>query len=566
MTTAHHGPLVAPPSAADPGRLRITLSKVRRRHSRRFQRTGCRRRSFSRLRNSSSSRGTTRSSASTTAGGGWGTTASASRNSSSASQSSSLTGTPRRSHRRDPIRRIQVRHVRVLSGGVHDATSVCSPDVLCRGRRPGRGRTPLLHHSTAGGPGQGPPATRAGHTPRGPAHFKGNPKLRSEVQPAENPRNSAVSWAVQWGRTMPHPAQEPSCLSTPIPASSPRPAGTRHGPARSRQAHRPQPGHPPLAPVPGRRTRRGRRLPRLAQNRTGEERAILLALAEAEGRHEAHWLRLLGDHAAKARPASLRSQLLGFLARHFGSVFVLALAQRAEGRSPYATDPIATPPWPPTNRSTRKWSAAWQPGAATGSPAPSVPPFSAPTTAWSATSPWSWAWPRPAWPAAWCSSAAWQGCWPAPCPWPPANSSPCAPSASCSPPPGPPRSPLPPPRNWTSNTTNCCSSTWPAACPDEAAEHRVAERMGLLACDCDPSLSLRPELPEAEDQHEAVGTAWGAALSSFCFFASGAVVPILPFLFGMTGARRPGGCRRAGGHGAAGRPAASWACSPAPPR
>jgi VIT1/CCC1 family predicted Fe2+/Mn2+ transporter len=59
--------------------------------------------------------------------------------------------------------------------------------------------------------------------------------------------------------------------------------------------------------------------------------------------------------------------------------------------------------------------------------------------------------------------------------------------------------------------------------------------MGLLSCDCDPSLSLQPELPEAVDQHEAVGTAWGAALSSFCFFASGAVVPILPFLCGLTG-------------------------------
>jgi vacuolar iron transporter family protein len=69
----------------------------------------------------------------------------------------------------------------------------------------------------------------------------------------------------------------------------------------------------------------------------------------------------------------------------------------------------------------------------------------------------------------------------------------------------------------------------------EAAEHRVAERTGLLSCDCDPSLSLQPELPEEADQHEAVGTAWGAALSSFCFFASGAIVPILPFLFGLTG-------------------------------
>jgi VIT1/CCC1 family predicted Fe2+/Mn2+ transporter len=27
----------------------------------------------------------------------------------------------------------------------------------------------------------------------------------------------------------------------------------------------------------------------------------------------------------------------------------------------------------------------------------------------------------------------------------------------------------------------------------------------------------------------------GAAVSSFCFFASGAVIPILPFAFGMTG-------------------------------
>ena len=59
--------------------------------------------------------------------------------------------------------------------------------------------------------------------------------------------------------------------------------------------------------------------------------------------------------------------------------------------------------------------------------------------------------------------------------------------------------------------------------------------MGLLSCDCDPSLSLQPDLPEEEDQHEAVGTAWGAALSSFCFFASGAIIPVLPFLFGMAG-------------------------------
>ncbi|MFG1932151.1 VIT1/CCC1 family protein [Mycobacterium sp. NPDC048908] len=81
----------------------------------------------------------------------------------------------------------------------------------------------------------------------------------------------------------------------------------------------------------------------LAQRRTGEEREILLSLAEAERRHETHWLNLLGDQVGKPRRADLRTRLLGFLARHFGSVFVLALAQRAEDRSTYATDVDATP-------------------------------------------------------------------------------------------------------------------------------------------------------------------------------------------------------------------------------
>ncbi len=80
----------------------------------------------------------------------------------------------------------------------------------------------------------------------------------------------------------------------------------------------------------------------LATHRTGEERAILLALAEAEGRHEEHWLALLGAHAGRPRRPDLRTQVLAFLARRFGSVFILALAQRAEARSPYADDADAT--------------------------------------------------------------------------------------------------------------------------------------------------------------------------------------------------------------------------------
>ena len=80
----------------------------------------------------------------------------------------------------------------------------------------------------------------------------------------------------------------------------------------------------------------------LAGRRSGEEREILLALAEAEGRHEAHWRNLLGDDVGAPRKGALRTRMLGFLARRFGSVFVLALAQRAESGSPYGTDADAT--------------------------------------------------------------------------------------------------------------------------------------------------------------------------------------------------------------------------------
>jgi VIT1/CCC1 family predicted Fe2+/Mn2+ transporter len=81
----------------------------------------------------------------------------------------------------------------------------------------------------------------------------------------------------------------------------------------------------------------------LASRRTGEEREILLALADAEGRHEAHWVELLGDQAGPPRRGDWRSRVLGLLARRFGSVFTLALAQRAEARSTYALDGDATP-------------------------------------------------------------------------------------------------------------------------------------------------------------------------------------------------------------------------------
>jgi VIT1/CCC1 family predicted Fe2+/Mn2+ transporter len=69
---------------------------------------------------------------------------------------------------------------------------------------------------------------------------------------------------------------------------------------------------------------------RLAGHRQADEREILLALADAEDRHAAHWQRLLGEQGGGPRRASARVSLLGFLARHLGGVFVLALIQRAE--------------------------------------------------------------------------------------------------------------------------------------------------------------------------------------------------------------------------------------------
>ncbi|MGG5171767.1 VIT1/CCC1 transporter family protein [Pseudarthrobacter sp. J1738] len=273
----------------------------------------------------------------------------------------------------------------------------------------------------------------------------------------------------------------------------------------------------------------------LAQRREGEERSILLALAEAEGRHEAHWEQLLGEHAEQKRAASLNSQLLGFLARNFGSVFVLALAQRAEGRSPYATDPAATPAMAAdeaiheevvrglATRGRNRLSGTFR-AAVFGANDGLVSNLSlvmgmAATGVSSQVVLFSGV-------AGLLAGALSMG----------AGEFVSVRSQ---------RELL-----EASRPTQITLHAAPQLDVDqnelvlvyrargmsqEAAEHRAAERLGILSCDCDPSLSLQPELPEPEDEHEAVGTAWGAATSSFCFFASGAIIPILPFIFGMAG-------------------------------
>ena len=80
----------------------------------------------------------------------------------------------------------------------------------------------------------------------------------------------------------------------------------------------------------------------LAARREGEDREILLGIAEAEARHASHWEQLLGDDVGRPRRGSLRTRALVALARRFGSVFVLALVQQAESRTPYDADVDAT--------------------------------------------------------------------------------------------------------------------------------------------------------------------------------------------------------------------------------
>ena len=110
---------------------------------------------------------------------------------------------------------------------------------------------------------------------------------------------------------------------------------------------------PPAAPPSRRQIRRWRQYladeraeaavySTLAARKEGAEQQILTTLADAEGRHESHWLELLGPAAEPAPRTSLRTRVMLFLAAHFGTVFVLALMQRAEGRTPYDDDADAT--------------------------------------------------------------------------------------------------------------------------------------------------------------------------------------------------------------------------------
>jgi VIT1/CCC1 family predicted Fe2+/Mn2+ transporter len=276
----------------------------------------------------------------------------------------------------------------------------------------------------------------------------------------------------------------------------------------------------------------------LAGRRTGEEREILLALAEAEGRHEEHWRQLLGDQVGSPKKGALRTRILGLLARRFGSVFVLALAQRAEARSPYDGDADATSAMAADERiheevvrglaarGRQRLSGTFRAAVfgvndglvsnlalvlgigATGVPAATIlftgiAGLLAGALSMGAGEYVSVRSQRELLDAS---------------------------------------TPNPAPRTVLSHldvAANELTLVYRAQgmSVEEAEVHarEVLRTVAMATGSLDLSRATAALVPEPND-HEAIGTGMGAALSSFCFFASGALLPVLPYLFGLNGA------------------------------
>lgn len=274
----------------------------------------------------------------------------------------------------------------------------------------------------------------------------------------------------------------------------------------------------------------------LARKRKGEERSILLALAEAEGRHEQHWLRLLGQHAGTPRRPSMRNRVLGYLAKRFGSVFVLALAQRAESRSPYADDDDATAAMAAdeqiheevvrglATRGRNRLSGSFR--AAVFGANDGLVSNLALVIGMSATGVGSGI-VLAAGVSGLLAGALSMGAGE----YVSVRSQGELLRAS-----RPTQITLKAASQLDIDANELVLVYRARGMSQGAAEHRAAERMGIYSCDCDPSLSLQePEVESNREEHEAVGTGWGAAISSFCFFASGAIMPVLPYIFGLQG-------------------------------
>ncbi|WP_240694882.1 VIT1/CCC1 transporter family protein [Cryobacterium sp. SO1] len=275
----------------------------------------------------------------------------------------------------------------------------------------------------------------------------------------------------------------------------------------------------------------------LAGRRSGEEREILLALADAEGRHEAHWRALLGDRVGAPRKGALRTRVLGLLARRFGSVFVLALAQRAEARSPYDGDADATSAMAADERiheevvrglaarGRQRLSGTFRAAVfgvndglvsnlalVLGIGATGVPTATILFTGIAGLL------------AGALSMGAGE--------YVSVRSQRELLEAS---------TPNPATRSVLSHLDEAANELTlvyraQGMTPEEAEVHarEVLSTVAMATGALDVS-RLNASAAPAIDEHEAIGTGAGAAISSFCFFASGALLPVLPYLFGMQG-------------------------------
>lgn len=269
----------------------------------------------------------------------------------------------------------------------------------------------------------------------------------------------------------------------------------------------------------------------LASRRTGEEREILEALAEAESRHENHWRTLLGDQVGRPNRGALRTRFLGFFARRFGSVFVLALAQRAESRSPYDSDRDATAAMAADERihsevvrglATRgrmRLSGTFRAAVfgandglvsnlalVLGISASGVPNHVVLLTGLSGLLAGALSMGA----GEYVSVRSQRELLEASTPDPEA------------------RTAVP---HLDVNANELALVYRARGLPVEEAEARAAEvlRTHEIGSTADPAVHAET------DEHEAIGTGMSAAVSSFCFFASGAVIPVLPYLFGLQG-------------------------------
>lgn len=279
----------------------------------------------------------------------------------------------------------------------------------------------------------------------------------------------------------------------------------------------------------------------LAKRSDKPEKDILLGLADAEDRHAQHWRVLLGEHAETRRRPSLHRALLRALARMFGSVFVLALMQRSESNTPYKTDsevPREIAADEAIHEEVVRGLAARGRETMAGNFRAAV--FGANDGLVSNLALVMGIGATGVTPAVvlftgiagLLAGALSMGAGE----YVSVRSQRELLEAS-----HPTHVTLRAAKHLDIEQNELELVYRARGMSAEDASHRALERLGYLNCDCNPSFSARPDGsqgPEAELQQkdfEAVGSPWKVAISSFLFFSSGAIIPVLPFLFGASG-------------------------------